>query len=131
MCKNHIDKGFYCCSETTWLKNKLWGVRVYITQTSRSCSSSLEKSRTRTQRAEPGVSNRWSSYGEKMLPDLIPLACSANFLKDKQPRDDTTDHEVNPFPLIHNWENASQLNLMGSYSQLNLLPFWWLWLVSS
>jgi hypothetical protein len=42
--------------------------------------------------------------------------------QDYQPRDGPT--HKGPFPLITNWENALQLDLMEASSQLKLLSLW-------
>ena len=45
--------------------------------------------------------------------------------KDHYPRDGTTHQGLNLPPLITNWENALQLDLMEAFPQLRLLPLWW------
>jgi hypothetical protein len=42
--------------------------------------------------------------------------------QDCQPRDGST--HKGPFPLITNWENAPQLDLMEAFPQLKLLSLW-------
>jgi hypothetical protein len=56
---------------------------------------------------------------------LLPLACSACSLIEPK----TTSPEMVPPtrglpPLITNWENALQLDLMEAFPQLKLLSLW-------
>jgi hypothetical protein len=44
--------------------------------------------------------------------------------QDYQPRDSTTRNGPPPHPLITNWENAIQLDLMEAFPQGRLLPLW-------
>jgi hypothetical protein len=56
---------------------------------------------------------------------IASLACSACFLIEPK----TTNPEMvpptkGPPPLITNWENALQLDLMKAFPQLKLLSLW-------
>ena len=51
--------------------------------------------------------------------------------QDHQPRECISHNGLCLSPLITNWENALRLDRMKAFSQLRLLPLWWLWIVSS
>jgi hypothetical protein len=55
---------------------------------------------------------------------LTCSACSLNRTQDYQPRDGST-HKV-PSPLITNWENALQLDLIEAFPQMQFLSLWYL-----
>ena len=44
--------------------------------------------------------------------------------QDYHPRDGTTHNGLGPAPLITNWENALQMDLMEAFFQLRLLSLW-------
>jgi hypothetical protein len=59
------------------------------------------------------------------LTGWLPLACSACSLIEPK----TASPEMAPptkglSPLITNWENTPQLDLMEAFPQLKLLPLW-------
>ena len=53
-------------------------------------------------------------------PGLLSLLSERT--QDHQPRDGPTHNGLGPPPLITNWENALQLDLMEAFPQVRLLP---------
>jgi hypothetical protein len=55
-----------------------------------------------------------------VLLSLIPYRT-----QDHQPRDGTTYNRLGPSPMVDNWENAWQPELMEAFSQTGSRPFRW------
>ena len=117
-----LSQGFYSCTN---IMKQVGEERVYsaynsillfITKGSQDWNSSRSGSRS------------WCrSHGGMFFTGLLPLACSACSLIEPK----TTSPEMAPptrglSPLITNWENALQLNLMEAFPQLKLLSLWYL-----
>ena len=117
-----LSQGFYSCTNIM-TKKQIEEERVYsaynsilllINKGSQDWNSSRSESRS------------WCrGHGGMFLTGLLPLACSASsFIEPK-----TTSPEMVPptrglSPLITNWENALQLDLMKAFPQLKLLSLW-------
>jgi hypothetical protein len=89
-------------------------ILLFITERSQDWNSSRSESRS------------WCrSHGGMFFTGLLLLACSACSLIEPK----TTSPEMVPSirglsPLITNWENALQLDLMEAFPQLKLLSLW-------
>jgi hypothetical protein len=60
-----------------------------------------------------------------LLTGLLPLACSACFLiESRTTSPGMAPPKMGPPPLVINWENALQLDLIAAFSQLKLLSLW-------
>jgi hypothetical protein len=117
-----LSQGFYSCTNIM-TKKQVGEERVYsaysstllfITKGSQDWNSSRSESR-----------NWCRGHRGMLLTGLLPLACSACSLIEPK----TTSPEMVPptrglSPLITNWENALQLDLMEAFLQLKLLSLW-------
>jgi hypothetical protein len=117
-----LSQGFYFCTNIM-TKKQVGEERVYsaytpmllfITKGSRDWNSSRSGSRS------------WCrGHGGMFLTGLLPLACSACFLiEPKTTSSSMAPPTRGPPPLITNWENTLQLDLMETVPQLKLLSLW-------
>ena len=66
-------------------------------------------------------------HGGMFFTGLLPLAYSAcSLIESKTTSPEMVPPTRGPSPLITNWENALQLDLMEAFPQLKLLSLWWL-----
>ena len=81
----------------------------------------MEEGRTGAQKGqEPGARSRCRGHGGLLLTSLFSLLFYRT--QDHQLRDGTNHHGLGLPPLITDWENALQLDLMEAFSQQRLLP---------
>jgi hypothetical protein len=115
-----LSQGFYSCTNIM-TKKQVGEERVYsaytsillfITEGSQDWKSSRKQSRSWC-RGHGGM----FFTGLLAYPGLFSLLSYR--IQDYQPRDGPTHKE--PLPLITNWENALQLDLMEAFPQLKLL----------
>jgi hypothetical protein len=105
-------------AQTSWPRSKL-GRKGFIRLTLPCCCSSPKEVRTGTQAGQGAGADAEAMEGCSFL---ACLACS--LIEPK-----TTSPEMVPptrglAPLITNWENALQLDLMEAFPQLKLLSLW-------
>ena len=109
-------------AQTSWPRSKLWR-KGFIRLTLPYCCSSP---RSQDWNSSRSGSRSWCrGHGGMFLTGLLPLACSACSLIEPK----TTSPEMVPptrglSPLVTNWENALQLDLMEAFPQLKLLSLW-------
>jgi hypothetical protein len=117
-----LSQGFYSCTNIM-TKKQVGEERVYSAYTSILLFINKGSQDWNSSRSE---SRSWCrGHGGMFFTGLLPLACSAWFSY----RTKTTSPEMVPptrglSPLITNWENALQLDLMEAFPQLKLLSLW-------
>jgi hypothetical protein len=117
-----LSQGFYSCINIMTKKQvseesiylACTSMSLFITKGSQNWTSSRSESRS-----------WWRVHGGMLFSGLLPLACSACCLIEPK----TTSPEMVPLtrcptPLITNWENALQLDLMEAFPHLKLLSLW-------
>jgi hypothetical protein len=98
------------------------GRKGFIQLTLPHCCSSPRKSGLEL-RSE---SRSWCrSHGGMFFTGSLPLACSAcSLIEPKTPIPEMVPPTRGLSPLITNWENTPQLDLMEAFPQLNRLSLW-------
>jgi hypothetical protein len=123
MYRNYLSQGFYSCTNIK-TKKQVGEERVYLAYTSKLLS--ITKGSQDWNSSRSGSKNWCRGHGGIFFTGLLSLSCSACSLIDRK----TTSPEmvpptrVGPSPLITNWENALQLDLMEAFPQLKLLSLW-------
>jgi hypothetical protein len=110
-------------TQTSWPRTKLGEERVYSAYTS--ILLFITKGSQDRNSSRSGSRSWCRSHGGMFFTALLPLACSAYSLIEPK----TTSPEMVPptrglSPLITNWEDALQLDLMEAFPQLKLLSLW-------
>ena len=117
-----LSQGFYSCTKIM-TKKQIGEERVYsayistllfITERSQDWNSSRSGSRS------------WCrGHGGMFFTGLLPLACSAcSLIEPKTASPGMVPPARVLSPLITNWENALQFDLMEAFPQLKLLSLW-------
>jgi hypothetical protein len=117
LCKYHItavtfclSHGFYCCIKYQDQEAQV----LYLTLPYYTLSPKEVRTWTHTVQ-EPGDRSWYRGHGGVLLTVLLPLACSDSLLIEDRTRGGTLSM-ASP-PLITNWENALQLDLMEAFPQ--------------
>jgi hypothetical protein len=117
-----LSQGFYSCTNIM-TKKQVGEERVYSAYTSMLLL--ITKGSQDWNSSRSGSRSWCRGHGGMFFTGLPPLACSACSLIAPK----TTSPEMAPptrglSPLITNWENALQLDLMEAFPQLKLLSLW-------
>ena len=117
-----LSQGFYSCTNIM-TKKQVGEERAYLAYTSMLLF--ITKGSQDWNSSRSGSRSWCRGHGGMFLTGLLPLACSACSLIEPK----TTSPEMVPptrglSPLITNWENALQLDLMEAFPQLKLLSLW-------
>ena len=110
-------------AQTSWPRSKL-GRKGFIRLTLPYCCSSPRKSglELKQVRNQELMQRPWRDVTYWLAsPGLLSLLSYRT--QDYQPREGTTHKWASP-PLITNWENALQLDLMEAFPQGRLLSLW-------
>ena len=100
-----LSQGLYSCTkhhdqEASWGRKDLFSLHFNIT---------VHHQRKSGQGLTQGRNLEAGADAEAMERCLLPLACSACFLKEPMttnPRNGRTHNDLCPFPLVTNWENT-------------------------
>jgi hypothetical protein len=117
-----LSQGFYSCTNIM-TKKQVGEERVYSAYTSMLLF--ITKGSQDWNSSRSGSRSWFRGHGGMFFTGLPPLACSACSLIEPK----TTSPEMVPptrglSPLVTNWENALQLDLMEAFPQLKLLSLW-------
>jgi hypothetical protein len=117
-----LSQGFYSCTNIM-TKKQVGEERVYSAYTSMLLF--ITKGSQDWNSSRSGSRSWYRSHGGMFFTGLPYLACSACSLIEPK----TTSPEMVPptrglSPLVTNWENALQLDLMEAFPQLKLLSLW-------
>jgi hypothetical protein len=117
-----LRQGFYSCTNIM-TKKQIGEERIYSAYTS--ILLFITKGSQDWDSSRSGSRSWCRGHGGMFFTGLLPLACSACSLIEPK----TTSPEMVPptrglSPLITNWENALQLDLMEAFPQLKLLSLW-------
>ena len=110
-------------AQKSWPRSKL-GRKVFIQLTSSKLLLNTKGCQDwNSSRSESG--SRCRGHGGMFFTGLPPLACSAcSLIEPKTTSPEMVPPTRGPSPLITNWENAPQLDLMKAFPQLKLLSLW-------
>jgi hypothetical protein len=118
-----LSQGFYSCTNIMTKKQLGWKGFIQLTL---STLLLITKGCQDWNSSRSGSRSWCRGHGGMLLRGLLPLACSACFrIKSK-----TTSPGMVPLsrpptpPLITNWKNAPQLDLIEALPQLKLLSLW-------
>jgi hypothetical protein len=104
-------------AQISWPQSKL-GRQLFYTAVYHQTESGLELKQVRNQEL---MQRPWRDVSYWLAsPGLLSLLSYRT--QDYQPRDGTT--HKGPYPLVTNWENALQLDLIEAFPQLKLLSLW-------
>jgi hypothetical protein len=117
-----LSQGFYSCTNIM-TKKQVGEERVYLAYTS--ILLFITKGSQDWNSSRSGSKSWFRDHGGMFFTGLPHLACSVCSLIEPK----TTSPEMVPptrslSPLITNWENALQLDLMEAFPQLKLLSLW-------
>jgi hypothetical protein len=135
------------CPETgKFMKSNHLLIIVVLSQGFYSCTNIMTKKQSRGGKGlfglhfhnavHPQGSQDWNSsrsgsrswcrgHGGMLFTGLLPLACSAcSHIEPKTTSPGMVPPSRGLSPLITNWENALQLDLMEAFPQLKLLSLW-------
>jgi hypothetical protein len=111
-------------AQTSWPRSKL-GKGLFSLHFHTACCSSPKEVMTGTQAGQEAGADAEAMEGCSLLACLLPLACSAcSLIEPKTTSPEMVSPTRGPSPLITNWENALQLDLMKALPQLQLLFLW-------
>jgi hypothetical protein len=117
-----LSQGFYSCTNIM-TKKQVGEDRVYSAYTS--ILRFIAKGSQDWNSSRSGSRSWCRGHGGMFFTGLLPLACSACFLiKSKTTNPEMVPPTRGPLPLITNWENAPQLDLMEALPQLKFLSLW-------
>ena len=117
--------GFLLLWWNTIMRRQAGEERIYSAYTSEILRGSQDRnsSRAGTWRQEL-IQKPWRGAAH-WLASLGFLRLLSYRTQDTRPGT-ATHHELGPPPSITNWENTLQLDFTEAFSQLKLLPLWWL-----
>jgi hypothetical protein len=116
-----LSEGFYSCTNIM-TKKQVGEERVYSTYTSMLLLITKEV-RTGTQAGQGAGADAEAMEGCSLLA-CFPCLPSLLSYRTKTTSPEMVPPTRGPSPLITNWENALQLDLMEAFPQLKLLSLW-------
>ena len=117
-----LSQSFYSC--TNIMTKKQVGRKGFIQLTVPYCCSSPKEVRTGTQAGQKAGADTEAMEGCYLLA-YFPWLAQPAFLKSLRLQSQGWYHPQGALPpLITNWENALQLDLMEAFPQLKLLFLW-------
>ena len=117
-----LSQGFYSCTNIM-TKKQVGEERVYSAYTSTLLF--ITKGNQDWNSSRSGSRSWCRGHGGMFFTDLPPLACSTcSLIEPKTTSPGMAQPTRGLSPLITNWENALQLDLLEAFPQLKLLSLW-------